>query len=228
MFGGTSAGYDRTQIMFSPEGRIIQTEYARAAMAKGKLALGIKSKNGVLLAGLLKVVELDEPNHKIFKIDEHVDVVFSGYVADGRVLINKARVEAQVHKLTYDEPVDIKGLVTTIGNHVQAFTQQGGVRPFGVGLIFGGIDLMGPQLYFVDPGGGVFACKAKAIGEKSAEATKLLKEKYKEDLTIDEMINITREIYKTVYKDLDLKDEEIEIVTHEFTFRDENKNNQEK
>ena len=214
MFGPSgSMGYDRSTVMYSPEGRIIQTEYAREAMRRGTIAIGIKSKHGVVLAGLLRSVDLNEPDAKVYDVDDHIKVVFSGYGADGRILIQRSRVEAQIHRLTYDESIDLLGLSTQIGNLAHAYTQSGGVRPFGVGMIYGGMDSRGPGLYFVDPGGGIFSCKAKAIGEADQEAIDHLKEKYQEDMTVEDMVNLAKETIRKVASigDDELKDEEIDV-----------------
>jgi proteasome alpha subunit len=197
--------------MYSPEGRIIQTEYARESVRRGSIAIGIKSKNGVVLAGLLRVVDLNEPDLKIHKISESIQAIFSGVAADGRVLISRSRLEAEIFRLTYGEAIDVQGLAVKIGDYVQIFTQQGGVRPFGVGMIFGGIDHTGPSLQFVDPGGGVWSCKAKAMGEGDSEAIAYLKEKYNENLTTDEMVVIAKDAIKKAARDVELTDENISI-----------------
>ncbi|UJG44845.1 MAG: archaeal proteasome endopeptidase complex subunit alpha [Candidatus Heimdallarchaeum endolithica] len=207
MLGPQSMGYDRTSIMYSPEGRLIQVEYARESVRRGSIAVGIKSKNGVVLAGLLRVVDLNEPDAKVHKIDDNVYATFAGVAADGRVLISRARLEAQIFRMTYDLPTDIKGLSTKIGDYCQLYTQQGGVRPFGVGLLIGGVDDTGSSLYYVDPGGGVISVKAKAIGEGDTEAISILKENYKEDLTIEEMETLAKDVIKKIVKDeVDEKD----------------------
>ncbi|MHA1953229.1 MAG: archaeal proteasome endopeptidase complex subunit alpha [Candidatus Heimdallarchaeaceae archaeon] len=211
MLGPQSMGYDRSTVMYSPEGRIIQTEYARESVRRGSIAIGIKSKNGVVLAGLLRVVDLNEPDLKIHKISETIQAIFAGVAADGRILISRARLEAEIFRLTYRDPIDVKGLAIKIGDYVQLFTQQGGLRPFGVGMLFGGIDHTGPNLQFVDPGGSVASCKAKAMGEGDSEAIAYLKEKYKEDLTTEEMVEIAKEAIKRAARDVELTDENIAI-----------------
>jgi proteasome alpha subunit len=211
MLGPQSMGYDRTSIMYSPEGRIIQTEYARESVRRGSIAIGIKSKNGVVLAGLLRVVDLNEPDLKIHKISDNIQAIFAGVAADGRVLISRARLEAEIFNLTYSEPIDVKGLAIKIGDFVQMYTQNGGVRPFGVGMLFGGIDDTGPNLQFVDPGGGVMACKAKAMGEGDSEAIAYLKEKYVEDLTVTQMVEIAKEAIRKASRDVELTDDNIAI-----------------
>ncbi|MHA1686034.1 MAG: archaeal proteasome endopeptidase complex subunit alpha [Candidatus Heimdallarchaeaceae archaeon] len=211
MIGPQSMGYDRTPIMYSPEGRIIQTEYARESVRRGSIAIGIKSKHGVVLAGLLRVVDLNEPDSKIHKISENIHAIFAGVAADGRVLINRARLEAEIFRLTYGVQIDVRGLALKIGDYVQVFTQQGGLRPFGVGMLFGGIDDTGPSLQFVDPGGGVVSCKAKAMGEGDSEAIAYLKEKYTPELTIDEMVEIAKETIRKATRETEVPDENIAI-----------------
>ncbi len=211
MIGPQSMGYDRTSTTYSPEGRLIQVEYARESVRRGSIAIGIKSKNGVVLAGLLRTVDLNEPDQKVHKIDEQIYATFAGVAADGRVLISRARLEAQIFRMTYENQIDISGLATKIGDYCQVYTQQGGLRPFGVGLLIGGVDLRGPALYYVDPGGGVLSVKGKAIGEGDTEAISLLKEKYREDLTIEELEHTAKEIIRKIVKE-ELDDESIMTV----------------
>lgn len=211
MLGPQSMGYDRSPLMYSPEGRIIQTEYARESVRRGSIGIGIKSKHGVVLAGLLRVVDLNEPDHKIHKIADTIQAIFAGVAADGRILISRARLESEIFKLTYIDAIDVRGLAIKIGDYVQQFTQQGGLRPFGVGMLFGGLDQTGPSLQFVDPGGGVVSCKAKAMGEGDSEAIAFLKEKYNEELTTDEMVDIAKEAIKKASRDTELSDDNIVI-----------------
>ena len=211
MLGPQSMGYDRSPLMYSPEGRIIQTEYARESVRRGSIAIGIKSTNGVVLAGLLRVVDLNEPDHKIHKISESTQAIFAGVAADGRILISRARLESEIFRLTYVESIDVRGLAIKIGDYIQMFTQQGGLRPFGVGMLFGGIDQTGPSLQFVDPGGGVVSCKAKAMGEGDSEAIAHLKEKYSDNLTIEEMIEIAKEAIRKAARDTELSDDNIVV-----------------
>ena len=169
------AGYDRSTILFSPDGRIIQVEYARKAMQRGTPSIGVLAKDGVLLFGKRKLHVLILPTKKVFKIDNHVGAVFSGYSSDGRYLVDFAREKAQTHKFLYDEPIDISYLGLQVADHMHTFTQYGGARPFGCGIIFGGIDLSGPQLLYVDPGGSMMNWIAGAIGQNKEIAERYFK-----------------------------------------------------
>lgn len=170
------AGYDRSTILFSPDGRIIQVEYARKAMQRGTISIGITAKDGIVLLGRRKLDILILPNRKIFQIDDHIGAVFSGYSADGRYLVSFARERAQIYRFIYGEPEDVEYLGQEIASLMHTYTQFGGARPFGCGLIIGGVDLMGPKIIYVDPGGAMMRWIAGAIGYNKERAEKYLRE----------------------------------------------------
>jgi proteasome alpha subunit len=211
MFGpNASMGYDRSSTMYSPDGRIIQTEYAREAMRRGSISVAIRSAAGVVLAGQTRVSDLDLPNSKIAQVDDHFAAIFAGFAADGRVLINRARVEAQIHKITYSEPADIKHIANRLADYAHMFTQQGGLRPLGIGLLLGGIDYDGlPKIYFVNPGGGLWETKGKAVGAGDSKAMQYLMSNYKEELNMEELITLARDTIKHASGTTDEKEIEV-------------------
>lgn len=187
-------GYDRSTIMFSPDGRIIQVEYAREAMGKGTPSIGIKAKNGAVLLGKKQKRPLLVASKKIFKIDSHLGTVFSGYSADGKALISHARERAQNHRFIYNEPIDVKLISKELSTHMHTFSQYGGARPYGCGLILAGMDVAGPGLSYIDPGGTRMELMAGAIGSQKERAETTLKEyaeKHKmKEMTLDEAIKL--------------------------------------
>jgi len=180
--------YDRAITVFSPEGRLYQVEYATEAVRHGPLAVGVKATDGVVLAGEKRaphpLVDVDTLK-KILLIDDHVGTAIAGLHADARKLIDQARVQAQINRLSYDEPISIRTLVVDICDTKQVYTQFGGVRPFGVSLLVGGIDDQGPQLYTTDPSGSFWGWKATAIGKESDAVRDFFNEKYKDGLDMD-------------------------------------------
>ncbi|MCY3410389.1 MAG: proteasome subunit alpha [Candidatus Heimdallarchaeota archaeon] len=216
MFGSSAnAGYDRG-ILYSPEGRIIQTEYAREAMRRGRIAIGLRSNKAVVLAGKVDTIDLDIPNPKISKIGDGISAIFSGYAADGRVLISRARVEAAIHRMTYEDQIDIKALSTKLADYAHQYTLSGGVRPLGIGLLIGGVDVFDntPRIFFLNPGGGLTETKAKAIGQGDAKAIKFIKDKHAEssidDMSVNELIKLAQETIRHVLEEPTIPDEEIE------------------
>ena len=195
-----AAGYDRAITVFSPEGRLYQVEYAREAVRRGTTAIGIRCKDGVILAvdrrvtsKLIEVCSVE----KIFQIDDHIMAATSGLVADARVLIDRARLEAQINRVTYGEPITVEALAKRISDIKQVYTQHGGVRPFGVSLLIAGIDRHSSRLFETDPSGALIEYKASAIGSGRSLAMDILEEKYREDISVDEAMELA--IY-TLYK----------------------------
>jgi len=194
-------GYDRASIVFSPDGRLLQVEYAKKAVEQGTTALGIVCKDGVILVADKRIVDkfiVPKSVEKIFQVDKHIGATATGYLMDGRVLIEKAQIIAQQHQVTYDTPVDIMSLVKDISNVKQAYTQYAGARPFGVSLLFAGIDDDGPKLFETEPTGIYFQYKAAAIGESETEAEELMKKKYREDITIEEGLKLGISVLKKI------------------------------
>ncbi|MCE7745586.1 MAG: archaeal proteasome endopeptidase complex subunit alpha [Candidatus Heimdallarchaeota archaeon] len=194
-------GYDKATVIFSPDGRIIQVEYAREAVKMGSTAVGIKTEQYVVLAGQKRTFELIESADKVFKIDEHIASTFSGYSADGRALLQRARIEAQIERITYGEKIDPEVLSEKIGDYLQSFTQYGGVRPFGIAVLFGSVYERETSLYFIDPGGAIFSCLATAIGSNEAAAKETLKKGYKRNLTKKAAIKLAIDALKAAIEE---------------------------
>ena len=211
-------GYDRTIAVFSPDGRLFQVEYAKEAVKKGATSLGIVFKDGVILATVKPLSDLlvTQSTEKIFQIDDHLGAVAAGYLADARMLANLARIKAQIHRLTYDEPMDVWQLARIIGDRMQLSTLYAGLRPFGVTLLIGGTDLKGPHLIESDPSGMLFEWLAYAIGRGAAVVNKFLKQKWKPNLSEADAISLAIEALKKGEKEVNEKSLEIASIKQKF------------
>ena len=148
--------YDRVITVFSPDGRLFQVEYALETVNRGATILGIACSDGVVLGAEEKIEsKLQDPDFawKLYEVDTHLGAAIAGLGPDARVFIDHARVYAQINRLTYDEPVDVEVLTRRIGDLKQVYTQRAWVRPFGVSIIFGGVDKTGNRLFATDPSG---------------------------------------------------------------------------
>ncbi|MBW3023013.1 archaeal proteasome endopeptidase complex subunit alpha [Candidatus Woesearchaeota archaeon] len=186
-------GYDRAITMFSPDGRLLQVEYAKKTVKQGSTAIGIATNHGVVLVSDKRIVDplvIPESVDKIFQIDEHIGTTASGILSDARVLVERAQMKAQQHQVTYDSPIDTDEIVKDIANLKQICTQSGGLRPFGVALLIAGVDEQGPRLYETDPTGIFFQFRAAAIGEFETEVEEILKKEYKETMSVDDAIKL--------------------------------------
>jgi proteasome alpha subunit len=174
-------GYDRAITVFSPDGRLYQVEYAREAVKRGTTAVGIKCREGIVLivdkrvsSRLLEASSIE----KIFIIDEHIGVASSGLVGDARALVDRARIEAQINRVTYDERIDVEALAKKLGDHMQTYTQFGGARPYGTALLIAGISDGECRLFETDPSGTLLEYKATGIGIGRNAVMKVFEEEY--------------------------------------------------
>ena len=190
---GIAGAYDRAITVFSPQGRLYQVEYALETVRSGSTALAITCNEGCVLAVEEKMhTKLQNANYswKLFQVDEHIGAVAAGLNSDARVLVDSARVRAQILRLTYDEPPTVESVTKYIGDLMQMYTQHAGVRPFGVSLVIGGVDNVGCRLFMTDPSGTYRSYKAVAVGKGREVVESILLKEYREDLTLEESIRL--------------------------------------
>ncbi|QUC64981.1 archaeal proteasome endopeptidase complex subunit alpha [Nitrosopumilus sp. K4] len=183
-----SRGYDMTPTMYSPDGRIYQVEYAMETVKRGTLALGIKTKQGVIMAVEEKPRALQTSNitQKIFQVDFHIGVAAAGYIPDARVQVDNARLFSQGNKMTYDESVEVATVAKHLADQSHQYTQYSGVRPNGVALIIAGVDQQGEKIYVTDPSGTFVQYAAIAIGAGSDEVNAFLEKHYDSEMSLED------------------------------------------
>ncbi|MDI6917541.1 MAG: archaeal proteasome endopeptidase complex subunit alpha [Thermoplasmatales archaeon] len=215
--------YDRAITVFSPDGRLFQVEYAREAVKRGTTAVGVKFKDGVVLAIDKRIASklVDASSiEKIFQIDEHIGCATSGLVADARVLVDRARIEAQINRLYYNEKISVEILVKRICDFKQTYTQYGGVRPFGTALLVAGVDDADIHLFETDPSGALMAYRAGAIGEGRNPALTIFESKYRDDMDMDDAVALSAEaLHQATEEELTSKTVEVGVVRKGENFR---------
>jgi len=205
-------GYDRAITMFSPDGRLLQVEYAKKTVRLGNTAIGMVCKDGLLLVTDKRIIDklvVPEAIEKVFQVDDHIMATAAGIISDARVLIERSQVKAQQHRVTYDAPMDILSVVKDVCNLKQLTTQSGGLRPFGVSLLIAGEDEDGLKLFETDPTGIFNQYKATVIGEGETEAEEEIHKGYKESLSIEDGLKLAVKAMKKVLKD-DLNAERVD------------------
>ena len=212
-------GYDRAITVFSPDGRLFQVEYAREAVKRGTTAIGVKTKDCVVLLVDKRVTSpllVSESIEKIFQIDQHLGAATSGLVADARALIDRARVEAQVNRVYYDEPIGVETISKKICDHKQTYTQFGGVRPYGTALLIAGVDDHKARLFETDPSGALLEYNATAIGAGRAKVMEIFEQEYSGDVGMEDAIRLgLRALYQVSDTRFDVDTIEIGVVTLE-------------
>jgi proteasome alpha subunit len=164
------------------------------AVRRGWTALGVRADDGIVLAVEKKRISpLIDPSsmEKILKIDDHVGATFAGLSSDARILLDKARQEAQINRLLYDEAVDVEVLTKKVSEVKQIYTQHAGVRPFGVALLIAGVDKFGPRLFMTEPSGAYAGYYAVVIGSGSQPVTEYFEKNFSNGLKVDSAITLS-------------------------------------
>jgi proteasome alpha subunit len=191
MMSSRDMGYDRAIVMYTPDGRLLQVEYASEAVKYGSPVVAIRGKDfAVVVTRTRDNDPLLDPIEKIHMIDDNIGAAGAGFTGDISLLIDHARVHAQRHRMVFEDPVDVKSVVNTIGKFMYEFTRYGGVRPLGAALIIIGSDKAGKHIYQLDPRGVILSGKALAIGKNGESATDTLRAEYKASLTVREAIDL--------------------------------------
>jgi len=185
--------YDRAITVFSPDGRLFQVEYALETVNRGATILGIACSEGVVLGAEEKIeTKLQDTNFtwKLYEVDDHLGAAVVGLGSDARILIDQARIYSQSNRLMYDEAIDVEIITKRVGDIKQLYTQHAGVRPFGVSIIFGGVDKTGNRIFATDPSGSYRGYKAVAVGIGRETVEGILTEEYGENMSLDETIKL--------------------------------------
>eukprot|EP00752_Nemacystus_decipiens_P014324 g12743.t1 len=186
VFGAQSADskYDSGTTVFSPKGRLYQVEYAAEAVARARPAVGICTGEGIVLCSLKTIhnkrLQVGDQRVKTSRVDSHVVCTSAGLAADAMVLVKDCRASAQQHSVTFQEPIPVQKLASHLADVKQAYTQHGGLRPWGVSMLLAGWDeSRGLQLYKTEPSGNFGAFKAVAVGAGASRLSAELAEGYK-------------------------------------------------
>ncbi len=197
-------GYDRTATMFSPEGHLLQVEYAEKTVRLGPLSIGIVCQDGVFIIADKRIKDrliVQKSSNKIHEIDSHIIASVAGIVSDARVLIEKAQILSQQNRLTYDSPIEPELITKELSDIKQQFSQYGGARPFGVALMIAGVNNSKAELFTSDVTGNYLSYHANAIGENDEKAKEILREEYRQNLTIKEGVKLAIKIFEKIKQD---------------------------
>jgi len=201
-------GYDRAATMFSPDGHLLQVEYAEKTVRLGSSSIGLTCKDGVVLVADRRIRDkliTPESANKVSEIDEHIVATAAGILSDARILIESAQVQAQQHRVTYGSPIAPIEIIRMIADKKQMFTQYGGARPFAVSMLVGGVNRGKAHLFNSDIAGNFFSYKANAIGENDEKIKEILRKEFREEMSVEDGIKFCLKIFKDILeKNFDL------------------------
>jgi len=202
-------GYDRAATMFSPEGHLLQAEYAEKTVRLGSASIGMVCKDGIVIIADRRVRDnlmVPESANKVFEIDSNVIASAAGILADARILVDHAQVMAQQHRLTYGSAIEPLSIMRMIADKKQMFTQYGGTRPFAVSFLVAGVSKGKGYLYSSDVMGNYSAYRANTIGENDEKIKETLRKDFKDEMDIEDGIKFALRILKEILgKNFDLE-----------------------
>ncbi len=209
--------YDRG-VMFSPEGRLFQVEYAKEAVRRGATSIGIVADTGIVFVAHKNITEsliIPSTVQKIFKVDSFIGATYSGLVSDGLHVVNLMRNKTQMHRMVYDETESVEAVAREISEEMQMATQYGGLRPYAISLLIGGVDTE-KRLYEVEPGASFSGYKADAIGSGKRVAEETLAKEFKDDMGVSDAVALGVGIIKKINeKKLAPDNVDISVITKE-------------
>ncbi len=212
-------GYDRAATMFSPDGHLLQVEYAEKTVRLGSASIGLVCKDGIVIVADKRIRDkllAPESANKILEIDHHIIATSAGILADARILVDQAQLLAQQNRVTYGSPIEPISVIRMIADRKQLFTQYGGARPYGVSIMLGGVSRNQGHLYTSDVTGNFFTYKANAIGENDEKIKEILRKDYREDISIHDGLKFCMQIFKEILgKNFELSRFEAAWISHD-------------
>lgn len=208
--------YDSRTTTFSPEGRLYQVEYALKAISFAGTVVGVLAKDGVVLVAekqtVNKLLEHDTACEKLYVVDDSMICAVAGMTSDANVLIEYVSQSVQRYLRTYNTQIPCEQLVKQVCDVKQGYTQHGGLRPFGVSLMYAGWDKHKQfQLFYSDPSGNYSGWMAKCMGSNDTSAQNLLNQDYKEGCSIAEATELAVKVLSKKMDSAMLTSDKIEI-----------------
>lgn len=195
---------DYSLTTFGESGELTQVRHALTAVGNGETVIGIRAKNGIVIAAEKKLASplIDESSiHKIDKLCDYMGVSYAGIGPDFNAVVMKARKDVAKYHATYQDRITPFVLCKQIATLFQEYTQSGGVRPFGIGMIVGGYDEeQGPQIFQIEASGTFYCWKATAMGKGSTEARQFLEKTYTDDMDIGDATHTAIKALKNTFE----------------------------
>jgi len=157
---------------------------------KGTTTIGVICKDGVILASDTRVTMgyfvAHKKGKKVYRIDDHLAMTISGNVADAQRTVDILKANAQLYRLNTGRPIPVNSAARLIANLL--FSAR--LAPMIAQVLVGGIDDTGSHVFSLDPFGSLTEEKCVATGSGSPIAYGVLEDKYKENMTIKDLLSV--------------------------------------
>lgn len=180
---------------------------------KGTTTVGIVCNDGVVLATEQRATMgnfiASKTAKKVYQIDDLVAMTIAGSVGDAQQIVRVMNVESKLYKMRRKESMTIKGITTLLSNMLSGQRYY----PFMVQLLVGGYDKNGPSIYSLDAlGGSIEETKAVSTGSGSPFAYGVLEDRYKENMTTEEGVELAVRALHNAMKRDSASGENIDVV----------------
>jgi len=169
---------------------VTQVNAASNLALKGTTTIGVVCEDGVILASDTRVTMgfyvAHKQGKKVYKIDDHIGMTIAGTVADAQRVVDILTANAQLYKINMNRPMPIHSAARLVAN----LLFQSRYIPLATQVLVGGVDETGSHIFNLDPYGSLTEEKSVSTGSGSPIAYGILEDKYRENMTIAEMIPI--------------------------------------
>ena len=178
---------------------------------KGTTTVGLIVKDAVVIGAEQKAtmgyLVASKRAKKIYKLDDHIGLTVAGSVGDAQALVRLLKAQLKLYKLDRG-PITVKAAATLLANILQGSKYF----PYFNLLLLAGYDKK-PTLYSLDPiGGSDYRDKFYSTGSGSPFAYGVLETQYKDNMTIDEGIElVVKSIKAAIERDIGSGGKNLEV-----------------
>lgn len=187
--------------VFSPDGRLIQVEYAQHASSQGSIA--------VIQALSDRIVVVYEDRHtnplvistpRIHQIDpdRNFYMIYSGFKPDSLLVTDHASLVCRNYKYTTSEDIPMDMLSTRIAEFKQQFTVDDERRPLGLRSVLFGIDKGKPRVFIIETDGNFSEYQKVAVGYRNEVCNAYLENSNDEDSSFKALLEVVQKDYRKV------------------------------
>ncbi len=167
----------------------MKSEYVK--YLKGTTTIGVVCSDGVVIGGDTRATMgnliANSESRKVFKIDNNLGITIAGAVGDAQEIIRILKAQNEIYKMNEGRPLSPKSAISLLS----VIFQQNKMMPYMVANLVAGLDGDDPQLYSIDPLGGVTEeSKFASVGSGSETALGYIEDAYKKGVATKDAVKM--------------------------------------